>query len=198
MPPPSLAGVHGPPAGANGPPPPLEIIFLCRDFFAIFPYWGPFSLLGGHFCYYFLLMVTFLSLYRISLLFFFYRRAFLLRFSLYNDYIANFFIMWGPFCYVFFLYNDYIGNIFYHVGAFLLHFSPFGGLFCPIYIARLCYFSSMWVAFCCIFLYIGNIFYHVGRGLSAVFFSFGGPFLGLPPPSYQNFYVPIATPHHMI
>ena len=29
-------------------------------------------------------------------------RAFLLRFSLYNDYIANFFTVWGPFCYVFF------------------------------------------------------------------------------------------------
>ena len=140
--------------------------------------------------------------------FFFYRRAFLLRFSLYNDYIANFFIMWGPFCYVFFLYNDYIGNIFYHVGAFLLHFSPFGGLFCP-YIARLCYFSSMWVAFCCIFLYIGNIFYHVGRGLSAVFFSFGGPFLGLPPllpkflrtychPTPYDIIMPATTVYHIM
>ena len=196
MPPPLLRVPIWSPYGRQWTPLPLAIIFLYRDFFAIFPIWGAFFSTWG---------------------------AFLLLFSPYGNLfcpytgpLCYFSSIGGPFCYVFlyimtilrtflpcgglfatfFLYNDYIGNIFYHVGAFLLHFSPFGGLFCP-YIARLCYFSSMWVAFCCIFLYIGNIFYHVGRGLSAVFFHLGDLFW-VCPPSYENFYVPIATPHHII
>ena len=108
-----------------------------------------------------------MPVYRTSLLIFFYRRAFLLRFSLYNDYIANFFTMWGPFCYVFFCinYNDYIGNIFYHVEAFLLLFLNVGGF--------LLHFSLYWEHF----LPCG------GGGLSAVFFHLGDLFLVCPPPT---------------
>ena len=160
------------------PPPFGNYIFLLK-FFAIFPILGAFFSTWG---------------------------AFLLLFSPYGNFfcpytgpLCYFSSIGGPFCYVFlymtilrtflpcgglfatfFLYNDYIGNIFYHVGAFLLYFSPFGGLFCP-YIARLCYFSSMCVAFCCIFLYIGNIFTMWGGAYLLFFFPFGGPFLGLPP-----------------
>ena len=111
--------------------PPLEIIFLCRDFFAIFPIlgaffstWGAFLLLfspygnpfcpytgslcyfssiGGPFCYVFLYIMTILQ-------------TFLSCGGLFATYffcimiiLGTFFTMWGPFCY-----------IFLHLGAFFV------------------------------------------------------------------------------
>ena len=111
--------------------PPLEIIFLCTDFFAIFPIlgaffstWGAFLLLfspygnlfcpytgslcyfssiGGPFCYVFLYIMTILQ-------------TFLSCGGLFATYffcimiiLGTFFTMWGPFCY-----------IFLHLGAFFV------------------------------------------------------------------------------
>ena len=127
--------IYAPPplAGANGPPLENYIIYI-ETFCYFFHIGGLFLYLGGISVTLFSLWEPFLSLHRASLLFFLHRRAFLLRFSLYNDYIANFFTTWGPFCYVFLCIMIILGTFFTMWGAFLLHFSPFGGLFCP-YIA---------------------------------------------------------------
>ena len=162
------------------------------------PYTGPlcyFSSIGGPFYYVFLYIMTILGTFLPC-------GVFLLRFSLYNDYIGNIFYHVGAFLLRFSLYNVYIGNIFYHVGAFLLHFSSFGGLFFVLilYSASLLLFLHV-RGFLLHFSLYWEHFLPCGGGgpisVSAVVFPYGGPFLGSPPPMKTSTYL-FATPHHII
>ena len=168
--PPPLVGAHGPPAGANGPPPLKIIFFIWRLFCYFFHIGGFFLYLRGISVTLFSLWEPFLSLYRASLLFFLHRRAFLLRFSLYNDYIANFFNTWGPFCYVFLCIMIILGTFFTMWGPFAPFFSIWGPL-SSLYSASAT-FPPCEGLFAAFFSILGTFF------TMLFFFPFGGPFLG--------------------